>query len=92
LRQNGPNPEIFLADFHKSAIVTLDALTTARASRTLRAAGRLFLASLLVKETQTMNQQTLNTTILSFAFSGMLGSHRREYGAPPPPSATPKKK
>ena len=40
-----------------------------------------------------MNQQTLNTTILSFAFSGMLGSHRREYGSPPPPvSAQPKKK
>jgi hypothetical protein len=38
------------------------------------------------------HQQTLNTAILSFAFSGMLGSHRREYGAPPPPSATPKKK
>jgi len=40
-----------------------------------------------------MNQQTLTTTILSFAFSGMLGHHRREYGAQAPaPSAAPKKK
>jgi hypothetical protein len=39
-----------------------------------------------------MNQPTINTTILSFAFSGMLGAHRREYGSPPPASAAPKKK
>jgi hypothetical protein len=39
------------------------------------------------------NQLSLNTTILSFAFSGMLGAHRREYGSPPAPvSATPTKK
>jgi hypothetical protein len=36
-----------------------------------------------------MNQPTINSTIFSFAFSGMLGAHRREYGLPPPPSATP---
>ena len=36
-----------------------------------------------------MNPLTMNTTILSFAFSGMLGAHRREYGAVPPPSALP---
>ncbi len=40
-----------------------------------------------------MNQMSLNTTILSFAFSGLLGAHRRAYGSPPPlASATPKKK
>lgn len=33
------------------------------------------------------NQLTLNTAILSFAFSGMLAPHRREYGDPRP--ATP---
>ena len=40
-----------------------------------------------------MNELSLNTAILSFAFSGMLGHHRREYGAQAPaPSAAPKKK
>lgn len=44
-----------------------------------------------------MNQSTINSTIFSFAFSGMLGAHRREYGSSPSPSpsvtpATAKKK
>ena len=40
-----------------------------------------------------MTQLSLNTTILSFAFSGVLGSHRRQYEAPRPVSqAAPKKK
>jgi hypothetical protein len=74
-----------------------DALTTERASTSLRAAGRLFLASLLVKETRDMNQQTLNSAIIQFAFAGMLAPHRREYEAPrqtttTTPSQTPKQK
>jgi hypothetical protein len=40
-----------------------------------------------------MSPLSLNTTIFSFAFSGVLGAHRREYGAPPPAApASPKKK
>lgn len=38
---------------------------------------------------------SLNTAILSFAFSGMLAPHRREYGDPKPVhpvSATPRAK
>ncbi len=38
-----------------------------------------------------MNQMTLNTAIVQFAFSGMLAPHRREYESPrtvtPPPSS-----
>ena len=40
-----------------------------------------------------MTQMSLNTAILSFAFSGVLGSHKRQYEAPRPVSqATPQKK
>ena len=44
-----------------------------------------------------MNQQTLNSAIIQFAFAGMLAPHRREYDSPQPrttttPSQTPKKK
>jgi hypothetical protein len=54
-------------------MVKADALTTGRI--TLRAATRLFLASLLVKETHDMNQMSLKTAILTFAFSGVLAPH-----------------
>ncbi|HXQ12784.1 MAG TPA: hypothetical protein VN805_17465 [Caulobacteraceae bacterium] len=40
-----------------------------------------------------MNQLSLNTAILSFAFSGVLAPHRRGYEAPRPQTpAQPKKK
>ncbi len=44
-----------------------------------------------------MNQQTLNSAIIQFAFAGMLAPHRREYAAPrqdttTTPSSTPRKK
>jgi hypothetical protein len=40
-----------------------------------------------------MNQMSLSTAILSFAFSGVLAPHRREYEAPKPQtSGQPKKK
>jgi hypothetical protein len=40
-----------------------------------------------------MKPLSLNTTILSFAFSGMLGAHRREYATPRPAAPTnPRKK
>jgi hypothetical protein len=48
---NAPNPDIFLDTFHKSVIITIDALTTTGGFKTLRVATRLFLASTLVKET-----------------------------------------
>lgn len=63
-------------------MIHLDALTTERAQLSFRAAGRLFLALALVKETRAMNQQTLNSAIIQFAFAGMLAPHRREYEAP----------
>ncbi len=81
MRQISPNTDIFLAIFAKSGIFILDALTTARAS-TLRAATRLFLASNAGQGDATMKKASLATTVLSFAFSGMLPSHRREYEAP----------
>jgi hypothetical protein len=40
-----------------------------------------------------MNQMSLSTAIMSFAFSGVLAPHKREYEAPRPQSpAQPKKK
>jgi hypothetical protein len=40
-----------------------------------------------------MNELSLNTAILSFAFSGVLAPHRRGAGAPQTPArAEPKKK
>jgi hypothetical protein len=39
-----------------------------------------------------MNQLSLNTAILSFAFSGMLAPHKREYEAPRPAAPAPAKK
>jgi hypothetical protein len=41
-----------------------------------------------------MNELSLNTAILSFAFSGMLAPHKREIAAPQParPAGGPKKK
>lgn len=41
-----------------------------------------------------MNQLSLSTAIMSFAFSGVLAPHKREYEAPRPQStpAPPKKK
>jgi hypothetical protein len=40
-----------------------------------------------------MNQMSLNSAIMQFAFSGMLAPHRREpEAARPAPQASPKKK
>jgi hypothetical protein len=40
-----------------------------------------------------MNQMSLNTAIISFAFSGVLAPHKRDYEAPRPQApAQPKKK
>ncbi|HEY2659839.1 MAG TPA: hypothetical protein VGI79_08970 [Caulobacteraceae bacterium] len=42
-----------------------------------------------------MNQQTLNSAIIQFAFAGMLAPHKREYEAPRTvftAATTPKKK
>jgi hypothetical protein len=40
-----------------------------------------------------MNHLSLNTAILSFAFSGVLAPHKREYDSRPPAQPqTPKKK
>jgi hypothetical protein len=39
---------------------------------------------MLVKETQSMNQMSLNTAILTFAFTGVLAPHKHEREAPPP--------
>jgi hypothetical protein len=39
-----------------------------------------------------MNQLSLKTAILSFAFSGVLAPHRRGYEAPPPPNSADSKK
>ncbi|HKT53872.1 MAG TPA: hypothetical protein VJP88_05440 [Caulobacteraceae bacterium] len=40
-----------------------------------------------------MNQMSLNTAIMSFAFSGVFAPHRRDYEAPRPQTpALPKKK
>lgn len=47
---------------------------------------------MLVKETLAMNEMSLNTAILSFAFSGVLPRHKRDYEAPRPASAETAKK
>jgi hypothetical protein len=74
-------------------IITIDALTTARASypesRDASLSG--FIAG--QGDAKMNNKVTLNTAILSFAFSGVLPQHRREYEAPRTLSqAVPKKK
>ena len=47
---------------------------------------------MMVKETLAMNELSLNTAILSFAFSGVLAPHKRGYEAPRPATAEPPKK
>jgi hypothetical protein len=92
MRQNDPNPDIFLAICHESVIFTLDALTTLR-GLTLRSRDASLSGFHAGQGDAAMNELSLNTAILSFAFSGVLAPHRRGYEAPRPATpAQPKKK
>jgi hypothetical protein len=92
LRQIGPNPDVFLAFCHKPVMVTVDALTTLR-GLTLRSRDASLSGFHAGQGDAAMNQLSLNTAIMSFAFSGMLAPHPRGYEAPRPiPRAQPKKK
>jgi hypothetical protein len=89
LRQIDPNPDFFLAISARFGHIHPRRFDDCEGLVSLRAAGRLFLASNAGQGDAAMNPLSMNTTILSFAFSGMLGAHRREYGSAPPASATP---
>jgi hypothetical protein len=83
-RKNNPNAELFLAISRDFAKVESDALTTARAWRPESRGASLSGFHAGQGDAAMNNQLSLNTAILSFAFSGMLAPHRREYAAPAP--------
>ena len=79
-------PGFFIAIFHKDVTFPSDALTTERGPP-LGAAPHLFLASAAGQGDADMNntKTSLPVAILSFAFTGIFGPHRRkdEYLDPP---------
>jgi hypothetical protein len=72
-------------------MVKVDALTTARASHP-ESRGVSLSGFDAGQGDADMNQMSLNTAILSFAFSGVLAPHKREYESPRPTPQAAKKK
>jgi hypothetical protein len=82
MRQIDPNPDIFVAMAPLCGMLFIDALTTARASYPESRDASLSGSNAGQGDAHMTNKVSLPTAILSFAFTGVMPFHKRDYEAP----------